>query len=153
MSSTKKVFKSRIPSCRYVFKDGKHAPFIGGEYYTSDTTEIAELKAEIAANHPFLFIDENKKEIDTDKIDPIEEIRRKAVEDYIASQKQSLNKTNDRGTSTQERLNVANSTSIAEGSGDSNSTGAGAQEEGTGEQKAPASAPKKIDLSSLKINR
>ncbi len=73
-----KVFKSRFPSCNYVFKDGTSAHFIFGSYATSDETKIAELMAEIknvgkqASMHEFLFVDENEVEVDSNALTPIE---------------------------------------------------------------------------------
>ena len=73
-----KVFKSRFPSCNYVFKDGTSAHFIFGKYATSDQSKIDELMDEIkvvgkqASMHEFLFVDENEEEIDSNALTPIE---------------------------------------------------------------------------------
>lgn len=140
-----RVFKSRVPFCKYLFKNGKEANFIGGVYTTDIETEIEELDTEIKLKHPTLFIDASDKERDTEKIDPLDEIRRKAVADYLAGVAAATNKSNDRGTTEQGRLNVANSSTIAEasaGSDSSNGASIVAGEAASGLQAASAAALK-----------
>lgn len=110
----KNVFTSTLPSCRFIFKGGKEAPFINGEYYTNDEIEIKELEAEIAASHPFISVNSEKKTIDTDKLDPLETIKQAAIAEYLAKQAASNSKDNNRGISVQTKLTVANSTTIAD---------------------------------------
>lgn len=80
----KQVFKSTISSCKYIFKSGKEASFINSEYYTDDDVEISELTKEINLKHPHIFRDENKLTVDTDNLDPLAYIKKKAIEEYLA---------------------------------------------------------------------
>lgn len=116
-----RVFRSNIPSMRYVFKQGKVAPFISGRYTTDIAHEIEELDAEIAHRHP--NISANKEEI-VDTIEPLEALKKKHFEEFLLMQAKTLDKTNDAGTSEQGKLNVANSTTVAPGAAGSDSNGA-----------------------------
>lgn len=81
------IFKSPLPSFTYVFKDGMTATFLNGRYLTSDERLIKELAAEIGAvgrtktRHPYIFIDEDEYEIDSDAMTPIELIKLQAKEE------------------------------------------------------------------------
>lgn len=120
-SAVKKVFKSHTKFGKYIFKNGKEAPFVAGRYITDIKSEIEELEHEVSLSHPIIFIDANEKEVDASKLDPVEEIKRKAIAEFIVSQAAANSKTNDRGNYTQERLNVASSSTIAEGAAGSDS--------------------------------
>ena len=128
----KRVFKSRIPSCSYFFKNGKQAAFIGGKYVTDVDIEIAELESEIGksgltepnkSDHPHIYIDQREKEINTEALDPIAEIKRKAVEEYLAAQKKALNAAGNVSSSKvmPATTGMVNSTTIAEGAAGSDS--------------------------------
>ena len=111
----KKVYKNRVLSSRFVFKDGHEAAFVLGKYFTDVEAEITELEHEIKVGHPFLYIDPDETEIDSENVDPLSEVRRKAVEEYIATQNAANQKTNDRGISVAQPLTPANSTTVSEG--------------------------------------
>lgn len=100
MSSTpvvKNLFFSTFPSCSYVFRNGKPAHFIGGKYSTAIESEIKELEEEIAAGHPHLYINEQQRTISAADEDPIEQIKKKAIAEYLAAQKTAVNPEADRG--------------------------------------------------------
>jgi len=118
---TARVFRSNISSCRYVFKNGKVAPFIGGKYTTDIKHEIDELDAEIDMKHP--HISANKEEV-VSTVEPLEALKARFFAEFQAAQAANLLKDNDAGTSEQGKLNVANSTTVAAGMADSSSTGA-----------------------------
>ena len=105
-----RVFRSSIPSSRYVFKNGKVAPFIGGKYTTDIAHEIAELDAEILQKHP--NITANVEEI-VDTIEPLEALKAKFFEQFKAEQAAQLLKTNNVGVSDQGKLIPANSNTVA----------------------------------------
>ena len=117
----KRVFKSRVPFCKYIFKGGKEAPFIAGRYLTDIKSEIEELEAEVEAKHPTIYIDSAEKEVNTAKLDPIEEIKRRAIAEFIASQAAANNKANDRGNYDAGKLNVTTSATVAEAAAGSDS--------------------------------
>lgn len=119
----KKVFKSRIDSCKYIFSNGKEANFIGGKYLTDLESEIAALEFEIKSGHPHIYIDTAEKEIDTEQMDPIEQIKKKAIAEYIAAQKAAVNPDNNMGSTEQGKLTgISNSRSIAALTGESLTT-------------------------------
>ena len=119
--SVKKIYKNRIMSSRYLFADGHEAAFVAGKYYTDITGEIEELNAEILKGHPHLYVDPADAEIDTDNLDPFAEIKRQAVEQYIADQAAASSQANDRGTTAQVAVTPASSATVAVGAADSNS--------------------------------
>ncbi len=107
----KKIFKSQMPSCNYVFRNGVVAHFINGKYATDQETEIAEITAEITARHPHLYVDANESEIDSEALSPMEIIKQKAVAEYIANMAAATNPANDRGTSEKEKPTAGMATS------------------------------------------
>lgn len=110
----KRVFKCRIPSSKYIFSNGKEANFIGGKYATDVAAEIAALEEDIKLGHPHIYIDDSEKEIDTEQMDPIEQIKKKAIAEYLAAQSAALKPSNDRGTTEQGKLQgIGNSFSTA----------------------------------------
>lgn len=90
-----KIFKSRIPSCNYIYKDGTVAFFIQGSYSTPDQKKIDELMDEIraigcnASMHPQLYVDETDQEIDSEALTPFELLKQRAKEEAIAELKAS----------------------------------------------------------------
>ena len=118
---TARVFRSNISSSRYVFKNGKVAPFIGGKYTTDIKHEIDELDTEIEMRHP--HISANKEEV-VNVVEPLEALKAKFFAEFQAAQATNLLKSNDAGTSEQGKLNVANSTTVAAGMAGSSSVGA-----------------------------
>lgn len=93
----KRLFLCTIQSCKYHFKNGKEANFISGEYATDAAEEIEQLDAEVAAMHPHIYIDPKRKEVDASTLDPLEVIKRKAVEEYIAAQAAATDTSRDMG--------------------------------------------------------
>lgn len=82
-----KLFKSRMPSCQYFFKDGSRADFVNGRFSTDDEEKIEQLDFELTKNHPHIYVDDNETEVDTEKQDPLEHLRTKFIAEYLASQK------------------------------------------------------------------
>jgi len=111
--AVKNLYKSRLYSCKYAFRAGSCANFVNFEYMTDIKSEIEELDNEIALGHPTLYTDPARKTVDTSKLDPLADIRAKAVADYIAGQKNATDPTNDMGTSAPGKLNVATSANVA----------------------------------------
>jgi hypothetical protein len=72
-----RVFKTRIPSMRYAFGNGKIADFIKGKFYTCDPLQIAELESQVAAGHQYIFIDPAEIEIESEDRDPNVALRKK----------------------------------------------------------------------------
>jgi hypothetical protein len=114
-------FMSRIPSSKYIFKNGKEGAFIGGILDTDIESEIEELNAEVAGKHPHIYIDPAQATVDSEKVDPIEEIKRKAIEEYIASVKVASDPANDRGETKQEPVIPSSTADVNAAAADSSS--------------------------------
>lgn len=82
-----KLYKSRIPSCQYFFKDGSRADFVNSRFSTDDEDKIEQLDADLKKGHPHLYVDDNEVEVDTEKLDPMEHLKAKFIAEYLASQK------------------------------------------------------------------
>jgi hypothetical protein len=98
----------------YIFKNGKPATFVSGRFITDIPSEIAELDEEVAAKHPFIFIDPAEKEIDSEKLDPMAGLRERIIAEYLARQAEVTNPTNDMGSTKQEPLKPASTLDIAQ---------------------------------------
>jgi mevalonate kinase len=141
-SSHKKIdpvkFKGNILTMRFIFKNGKVAPFLTkdgrtSEYTTNIEHEVQELMHEIDMHHPNITVapEEEVKLV----MEPVEALKARHFEEFKKMMTATLVKTNDAGSSEQGQLKVANSTTISEGAAGSDSTGAGA---GVSASAAPA---------------
>lgn len=116
------VYHHTLPSAQYVFKSGGVAEFIGGKFLTDDPVHIQELDAEVGRRNQ--FISKGAKKLKTSDLDPVAEIKRQAVEEYLASLKAaSGDASRDMGTSTQDALikSAANSRTVGEAAAGSSS--------------------------------
>lgn len=80
------LFKSAVPSCKYIFKDGSTAIFVNGRFATDNEGQIEELKAEIKAKHPTIYVDAKEKVTSAAHQDPIASLRAKIIAEYEAEQ-------------------------------------------------------------------
>ena len=96
--ATLNLYRSHIPSSKYIFKNGKEANFIQGRYTTADETEIAELDAEVKAGHPFIFVKADEATVDSDQLSPLEHIKQQAIKEYLAAQASATDNSNDMGS-------------------------------------------------------
>lgn len=85
-----KLYKSRMPSCQYFFKDGSRADFVNGRFSTDEEDKIEQLDKELKANHPHIYVDDNEVEVDTEKQDPLEHLRAKFIAEYLKEQKDKV---------------------------------------------------------------
>lgn len=117
----KQLFKGTQPFFRYIFKDGSEAAFIGGRYMTDVESEVKELQAEVVAKHPFIYIDENEKEVDTSFAEQLEEVKAAAVAAFLAKQQEATDKSNDMGSTglAAQLKGIATSQTIAKAAADS----------------------------------
>lgn len=124
--SIKKRYAIRLPNCnagKYIFKSGKEAPFVNGEFLTDVESEIAELDAEVKAKHPHIFIEVGKEEVDSDQPAPLEALRAKIIADYLETQRAANNPANDRGNTVMGQLQgIGTSASAGVLSAESSST-------------------------------
>lgn len=110
----KRVFHSTLNSSRFIFKDGTVAHFNAGKFFTDKKKEIAELEEEIAAGSIYIFMDEKVKEVDVDA-DPLEAVRKKAIEEFIAANAAAIDPNKLMGFSDQGKLKTVTSHDIAAG--------------------------------------
>lgn len=82
-----KIFKATILSCRFFTKDGVAVNFMNGRFTTDNKRIEDELMEEVGevgrtkSRHPFIFIDENEAELDTEALSPLELIKLQAKEE------------------------------------------------------------------------
>lgn len=95
------LFKSSLPSCRFIFSNGKVANFVRGQYTTTLENEIKELEAEVAEGNPHIYIDNSQKTISVEELDPLYAIKKKAIEEYLAQQQKAIDPNNDMGNTAQ----------------------------------------------------
>jgi len=136
-----RVFRSNILTMRFIFKNGKVAPFLtkngrDSEYTTDIKHEIEELDDEIAMRHPNIS---SKPEEIVHTIEPVEALKARHFKEFQEQMARSVVKSNDAGSSSLEKLNVANSTTISEGAAGSDSNGVAS---------APATSGIKISIGS-----
>jgi hypothetical protein len=73
-----KIFKSTLPSFRFAAASGLIAHFMNGKFTTDNKRLEAELMDEVGeigrtkSSHPFIFIDEEEAELDTEALSPFE---------------------------------------------------------------------------------
>ena len=84
--ATLNLYKSSIPSCKVHMPNGKECNFIGGQYTTDIKEEIEFLDAQVAARHPHIYVAKDEPTVDSDKLSPLDEIKKKAVAEYLAQQ-------------------------------------------------------------------
>jgi hypothetical protein len=120
------VFFNSLVNCRYTFRNGKDANFLGGRYTTDNAAEIDELNHEISEGHPHIYVKEDERTIDTTVVDPMEAIRAKVRQELLAEMAANTAKDNDRGNyDVPEKLQgIVNSNDIAEGASGSSSSDA-----------------------------
>ena len=92
----KHAYHNSLGSCKFIFKDGTEAPFTGGHYFTDDPDKIRELDNEVRLGHPHIYIDQSARTVNTAIVDPLDEVRRQAVEDALRRQA-AISKANNMG--------------------------------------------------------
>lgn len=90
------LFKCRVTSCKYYFRDGSVAYFTEGRFATKNEKQIAELKEEIEAGHPHIYIDEKESTAESMLQDPMSTLRAKMFKEFLAQQEAA--KLADTGT-------------------------------------------------------
>lgn len=84
--ATLNVYKSSFPSCKVHLPSGKECNFVAGEYATADEKEIEFLASLVASGHPHIYVDSGKATKTAEIVQPLEAIKKKAIEEYLASQ-------------------------------------------------------------------
>jgi hypothetical protein len=116
------VYYSSMPSVQYVFKDGTVAGFIAGVFSTSIPTQVEELNAEVAARHPIITVKVGYEVVDSADLDPLAELKKQVIANYLAEQAANAAKDKDMGNSTPlANLGMANSSTINDAASGSSS--------------------------------
>ena len=126
---TLNVYKSAIPHINYIFKNGKLAVFTNGVFRTDIEGEIQELETEIKLGHPHIYVDAAEKIIDSEMVDPMNALRHKIIQEFLAKQAETAgNPDRDMGT-TDKNVGVmpATSKTIAEAAAGGSGTPTGAR--------------------------
>lgn len=82
-----KIFKSAMPSFRFYFRNGMAAIFMSGRYTTDNKELEDELMEEVGqigrakSANPYIYVDENESEFDTEAPTPMQLILLKAKEE------------------------------------------------------------------------
>lgn len=79
-----RVFKSTLTSMRMVTPSGKVLDFIKHRYYTSNPSIIAELEAELAHGHPYVYVDAKEFEIASEDRDPNVALKKRLRAEILA---------------------------------------------------------------------
>lgn len=96
------LFRSNLPSCKYIFRSGKVAEFVAGNYITKNQKEIDELNEEISYGHPHLFVEAGRTTVQADELDPLNALKKKLRQEILAEMDAaSGNPHRDLGTSVQ----------------------------------------------------
>lgn len=85
-----KIFKATVPTLRFYCKDGFPVVFMLGKFTTDNKKVEDELMEEVGdigrhkSKHPFIFVDENESEVDTEALSPAEQLKLKLKEEARA---------------------------------------------------------------------
>lgn len=132
------IFKSPLPSFSYLYKNGVPAVFINGRYTTDREDQIAELAAEVGAvgvtksKHPYIYIDEDEQEIDSEALSPIELIKLQAKEEARAELLAEQAAANARALNAGANVSETENGNFAKSLGNSNTIAQAGAAESTG---------------------
>lgn len=121
------LFKSNMPSIRYIFRNGDCANFIGHRYFTINEKYAKELTEEIDNGHPELRIDPNEVMVLPSEQDPMVRFKNQVIADFLRDQAlKTMDPTRDMGNSVQGKLNPTSTTDVSavSGGGDARSIAA-----------------------------
>lgn len=129
-----KIFKSTVSTLRFYCKDGFPVTFVLGKFTTDNKKVEDELMEEVGvigrhkSKHPYIFIDENESEVDTEALSPTEQLklqlkeeaRREVLAEIKAEQERAMNASaNISSTDTPSNSTAANTATIAAASAES----------------------------------
>ncbi len=140
------VFKSPMPSMSYLYKNGMSATFINGRYITDVEWQIAELAAEVGelgkhkSKHPYIYVDETEKEIDSEALSPIELIKLKAKEEARTELLAEQAEAQARALNSAANVSTTKANDFAQSLGNSNTIAQAGTAESTGSNDATVTA-------------
>jgi len=96
------LFLSSMPNSSYLMPNGKQCIFVKGEYITTNEAEIAQLNLEVANNHPFISVDDGRRQVAAAGAEATMAAIRAAIEKQVrAEMAASVQAGNDGGNSEQ----------------------------------------------------
>lgn len=110
----KQLFKSHNKQMAMVLKSGERIHFFNYQFWTSNKKIVEELEAEIEAGFNFIYRDPEEMEIDPNKVDPIEEIKRQAIAEYKEKLAKASDPNNDRGNTDPGKLTPASTAALSD---------------------------------------
>lgn len=79
-----RLYKSSMSAVNFICGNGDVITFAQGRYYTDNPSHIAYLDAEIRSNHPHIFVDPNEREVASNMITPMQQMREKIRQELLA---------------------------------------------------------------------
>lgn len=147
------IFKSALPSFSYHYKNGMTAVFINGKYVTADEALIAEMAAEVGAvgkgksRHPYIYVDEDECEIDSEALSPIQIIKLQAKEEARAELLAEAAARETAALDAKTNVSVSKSADFAASLGNSNTIAQAGAAESTGPAAGVGIAPPAVATS------
>ena len=117
-----RLYKSTMSAVNFICGNGDVITFTQGKFYTDNERHIAYLDAEIKSNHPHIFIDPLEREVASNMITPMQQLREKIRQELIEEMKAGPVHMNAGNTDQTAKLMPANTRDImqaAAGSGPS----------------------------------
>lgn len=112
MSQDLHMYFSVRPSMQVIGPKGQRIPFVSGKYFTRNAQEI-EFLNEMVAEGRDITVDPNKLTITDAERDPMNALRAKFFQEFLAEQQAHLNPENDVGTSVQGQLTGTSTRDVA----------------------------------------
>ena len=88
--STRPIISITMPS-------SKRIKFVGGMYVTDKEDEIEFLNAEIKFGNAMLFVKKDQLTVDSEALDPLAAVKKRAIEEYLENQKRAMDPNRDMG--------------------------------------------------------
>lgn len=107
------VYYSAIPSMQVIDEKGNPIVFVSSRFHTMDPSKIAFLDKMIADGTTAVFVNPNQLTMSEADLDPMETLRRKHIQEYLAQQAEQINPESGATESKQGPLNAASTTDIA----------------------------------------
>ena len=121
---TYEIFFHHIPNATFIFPNGRIAAFTGGRYATTDQAEAAYLQYEIDQGNQHIFRKEDCLTLAEEDLAPDAEYRKRVIAEYLEQQEALRRSKADLGSYIPPKVDVADTTVIAEAAAGSDSPAA-----------------------------
>lgn len=81
------LFKNRLPNCAVILADGKKIMFVNHRFFTTDREVETKLRKCAETKEFGIYIDANDGKIDPNAASPMEVLRKKHIEEFLAAEK------------------------------------------------------------------